>query len=65
MAVIIKTVIYIFFLIAIILELSIVEPHIILFLTIFLRDSICSHLKFMKGQTEVIFKVKVKLSLIM
>ena len=64
MVAIFKPVIYIFFLIAIISEISIVEPHIIWFFShFFLRDSICSRLKFMKGQTEVIFKVKVKLSL--
>ena len=30
--------------------------------TNFLKDFICSHIKNLKGQTEVIFKVKVKLA---
>ena len=33
------------------------------FRTNFFKDFICLHLKFLKGQTEVIFKVKVKLGL--
>ena len=64
MAAIIKPVIYIFFQITIISELSIVEPHIICFFhTIFLWDSICLHLKFLRCQNKAIFKVKVKLVL--
>ena len=61
----IKPVIYIYILkIAIISELNIVEPHIIcLSALIFFGDSIFSNLKFFRGQTEFIFKVKVKLDL--